>query len=111
MLWLVPFHRKNIGKYCTLPYHAILIYAHSFVFVGLGPLLESILISHARHLRRVNSFGVKKIMRNMLALQQRIRSITNERSAQLEKAQRYYSLFFLSPTVHTICSICLDFLD
>ena len=82
----------------------------SFVFVGLGHLLESVLISHARHLRRVSAFGVQKIMRNMLALQQRIRSITNEQSAQLEKAQRYYSLFLLSPTVQLTYLVCIHLL-
>jgi exocyst complex component 4 len=71
-----------------------------FVFVGLGHLLESILIPNARYLRHVNLAGVKKILRNILALQQRIRTIADEKqSMQLERAKRYYSLFFMSPTV------------
>jgi len=70
-----------------------------FIFVGLGHLMENMLISNARHLRLVNNFGIKKITRNMLALQQSIKSITNEpRKTEFERAKRYYSLFFMSPS-------------
>jgi exocyst complex component 4 len=69
-----------------------------FVFVGLGHLMEHLLISNARHLRQANVFGVKKIMRNVLALQQSIKTITNEQKhTEFERAKRYYSLFFMSP--------------
>ncbi|KAH0578247.1 hypothetical protein H2248_004025 [Termitomyces sp. 'cryptogamus'] len=40
-----------------------------FVFAGLGYLMEDLVISNARHLRCVTPFGIKKILRNMLALQ------------------------------------------
>jgi exocyst complex component 4 len=62
--------------------------------------MEHLLISNARHLRQVNVFGVKKIMRNILALQQSIKTFTNEQKhTEFERAKRYYSLFFMSPTV------------
>ncbi|KAG5647569.1 hypothetical protein DXG03_008922 [Asterophora parasitica] len=71
-----------------------------FVFVGLGHLLEDLLISNARHLRLPTSFGIKKIMRNILALQQSIKALTNDQqSTEFERAKQYYSLFFLSPQV------------
>ncbi|KAG5635065.1 hypothetical protein H0H81_012546 [Sphagnurus paluster] len=69
-----------------------------FVFAGLGHLMEHLLISNARHLRLPTSFGIKKIMRNILALQQSIKALThNQPNIEFEKAKQYYSLFFLSP--------------
>lgn len=71
-----------------------------FVFVGLGHLMEHLLISNDRHLRVVNNFGVKKILRNILALQQSIKTVTNEqKNTEFERAKRYYSLYFDSPAV------------
>lgn len=64
--------------------------------------MERMLISNARHLRIVTAFGIKKIIRNMLALQQSIKTITTElQNAEFERAKRYYSLFFMSPQVCT----------
>jgi len=69
-----------------------------FIFVGLGNLMEHMLISNARHLRLPSYFGIKKIFRNMLALQQSIKSIINDQqNTEFERAKRYYSLFFTSP--------------
>ncbi|KAG6855660.1 hypothetical protein H0H87_012346 [Tephrocybe sp. NHM501043] len=60
--------------------------------------MEDLLISNARHLHRVNSFGIKKILRNILALQQSIKTLTNDQNnTEFERAKQYYSLFFLSP--------------
>jgi exocyst complex component 4 len=74
-----------------------------YVFVGLGQLMEQQLISNARYIRLANAFGVKKILRNIIALQQGIRTITNEpQPRDLDHARRYYSLFFISPQVR-IC--------
>lgn len=68
--------------------------------MGLGHLIEHILISSARHLKQPTAFGIKKIMRNMLALQQSIRTITNnQRDGEFERAKRYYSMFFMTPQV------------
>lgn len=62
--------------------------------------MEHLLISNARHLRQANVFGVKKILRNVLALQQSIKTITGEQKhTEFERAKRYYSLFFKSPPV------------
>lgn len=62
--------------------------------------MEHMLVSNARLLRLANAFGIKKITRNMLALQQSIKTITNEpQHTEFERAKRYYSLFFMSPSV------------
>jgi len=69
-----------------------------YLFCGLGTFMEHILISGASHLRLPNQFGIKKILRNILALQQSIKSLTNDRQdSEFEKAKFYYSLFFISP--------------
>ncbi|KAG6830294.1 hypothetical protein H0H92_001372 [Tricholoma furcatifolium] len=68
------------------------------VFAGLGQLMEDLLISNARYLRRVTSFGVNKILRNIFALQQSIKTLTNDQqNTEFERAKHYYSLFSLSP--------------
>ncbi|KAJ7107607.1 exocyst complex component sec8 [Mycena crocata] len=69
-----------------------------FVFMGLSNLMEQLLISGARHLRLPTAFGIKKIMRNILALQQSIKTLTNDQqNTEFERAKRYYSLFNVSP--------------
>ncbi|TFY68131.1 hypothetical protein EVG20_g3687 [Dentipellis fragilis] len=69
-----------------------------FVFEGLGILLEDLLISNARHIRFANALGVKKINRNMLALQQCIKTIARDPlDTEFERAKRYYNLFSLGP--------------
>ncbi|KAG5353237.1 hypothetical protein C0989_009200 [Termitomyces sp. Mn162] len=69
-----------------------------FVFAGLGYLMEDLVISNARHLRCVTPFGIKKILRNMLALQQSIKTFSNDgQNTEFERAKQYYSLFFLPP--------------
>ena len=62
--------------------------------------MQHLLISNARHIHAANVYGVKKMNRNMLALQQNIKTITDDsQNTQFERAKRYYSLFLLSPPV------------
>ncbi|PCH33923.1 hypothetical protein WOLCODRAFT_135391 [Wolfiporia cocos MD-104 SS10] len=77
----------------TLPEHE-----RRFIFEGLGRMLERLLISNARFIRAINAYGIKKMMRNMLALQHNIKTITQgSHNAEFERAKRYYSLFSMSP--------------
>jgi exocyst complex component 4 len=77
---------------------AMLKEEHQFVFAGLEHLMEHLLISNARHVRMVNGFGIRKIIRNTLALQQSVRTIGDDQQhAEFERAKSYYSLFFLTP--------------
>ena len=70
------------------------------MFVGLGHLMEHLLISNARHLRLVNQLGIKKVLRNILALQQSVKTLTNEeRNTDFKRAKEYYALFFQPPAV------------
>ncbi|KDQ63373.1 hypothetical protein JAAARDRAFT_169127 [Jaapia argillacea MUCL 33604] len=68
-----------------------------FVFEGLGYLIEHVLISDARHIHLANDAGVKKVIRNMVAVQQNLRTITTE-DIEFERAKKYYNLFFTSPS-------------
>ncbi|KAF5374943.1 hypothetical protein D9758_000454 [Tetrapyrgos nigripes] len=73
--------------------------ARNFVFAGLSGLMEHILISSTRCLQYPNEFGIRKIQRNILALQQCVRTIasTSKQSKDFEKAKRYFSMFFITP--------------
>lgn len=69
-----------------------------FVFCGLEDLVEHLLVANARLIRSANNLGTTKVIRNILALQQGIRSVGGGRQgAQLERARLYYSLFYLGP--------------
>lgn len=62
--------------------------------------MDDLLIYNARHIGIANSLGMKKINRNMLALQQCVKTIVHDaRDGELLRAKQYYSLFFLSPPV------------
>ncbi len=62
--------------------------------------MESLLITNARHIRAMNMNGIKKMFRNILALQQNIKTIAQEsQHTEFERAKRYYSFFSLSPSV------------
>ena len=71
-----------------------------FIFDGLGTLMEHLLIANSRHIRFANEVGIQKIMRNMLALQQNLKTITEvSQDADFERAKKYWALFSLTPTV------------
>ncbi|KAF5385527.1 hypothetical protein D9757_005437 [Collybiopsis confluens] len=72
--------------------------ARQFIFSGLGQLMEHVLIQSSRYLRRPNIYGIRKILRNILALQQSVKTITVNSNESFDRAKRYFSLFFLSPT-------------
>jgi exocyst complex component 4 len=73
-----------------------------FVFDGVGFLIDDLLIRNARHIRLANSSGMKKISRNMLALQQCVKTIVHDaRDGELLRAKQYFSLFSLNPQVCT----------
>jgi exocyst complex component 4 len=58
------------------------------------------LIADARHLRRPTAFGIKKVLRNVLALQQVVKTFTDDvPESEFEHAKEYFSLFFLTPQV------------
>ena len=70
-----------------------------FVFEGLAQLMETLLIANARFIRAINENGVKKMFRNILALQQNIKIISEGSQVEFERAKQYYNLFSKTPSV------------
>jgi hypothetical protein len=70
--------------------------------------MESLLISNARCIRFANAQGVKKIIRNTLALQQGIKVITSQPlNREFDRVKRYYSLFLLPSQVRFVMFPCI----
>ncbi len=64
--------------------------------------MQSLLLSKAKYIRTANVNGIRKMMRNILALQQNIKTIALENHhVDFERVKRYYALFTLSPPVNT----------
>ncbi len=63
--------------------------------------MENILIAEVRSIRLANAKGIGKMLRNILALHQSLRSIdaAQDVDAGFERACRFYTLFFLGPSV------------
>ena len=69
-----------------------------YVFEGVSHLVAAILISSAATIRRINSNGVKKMCRNIFAVQHTLTaSITGRRELALDQAKSFYELFNLTP--------------
>jgi hypothetical protein len=99
--------RRSTGKCLPLASHKSLT-SRRFVFAGLEHLMEHLLISNARYVRMANGFGIRKIMRNTLALQQSVRTIGDDQQhVEFERAKSYYALFFLTPQVHFLLCLCM----
>lgn len=71
-----------------------------FIFDGLGGLVEHLLVSNSRLIRFANDLGIRKMLRNVSALRQNLKTITGlPDDSELHQAQTYYTLFGLKPTV------------
>lgn len=69
-----------------------------YVFEGVSHLVSAILISSAATIKRINGNGVKKMCRNIFAVQHTLTaSITGRREGALDQAKTFYELFSLSP--------------
>ncbi|CAG8497625.1 8122_t:CDS:10, partial [Funneliformis caledonium] len=71
---------------------------HKFVFEGLDALMEHLLVNNAVFIRNLNTNGVMKMTRNILALQQNLKNIVETPGEiSLERARRYYEMFNMGP--------------
>jgi len=69
-----------------------------YVFEGVSHLVAAILISSAATIKKINSNGVKKMCRNIFAVQHTLTaSITGRRELALDHAKAFYELFNLTP--------------
>lgn len=72
----------------------------SFLFMGIGELVDQLLITCARAARYVTPQGVLKIKRNMLAVQQALCVVVDDPSrADLPRARTYWALYEMGPKV------------
>merc|ERR1712227_654594 len=68
-----------------------------YVFEGVSHLVSAILISSAATIKKINSNGVKKMCRNIFAVQHTLTaSITGRRELALDHAKTFYELFNLT---------------
>ncbi|XP_037071509.1 exocyst complex component 4-like [Pollicipes pollicipes] len=63
-----------------------------YIFEGLAPLVSNLLISAVTHITRINENGVKKMVRDILSLQQSMTNLTMAREVALDHARTYYEL-------------------
>ncbi|GAA5941737.1 exocyst subunit SEC8 [Sporobolomyces koalae] len=70
----------------------------SFVFAGLSLLMDHLLITNARQIRLANSYGLSKMNRNILALQQNLKNIGNEPlEVEFDRSRKFWDLFGKGP--------------
>ena len=50
-----------------------------------------------RHIRRVNENGIKRMCRNIFAIQQTLTSVSKARAGALDRAMRFYELLYAQP--------------
>ncbi|KAJ3011813.1 hypothetical protein HKX48_006633 [Thoreauomyces humboldtii] len=67
-----------------------------FIFDGLAYLIGGVLCSNMKHLKRVNGFGVGKLVRNVQSLQQNLTNITSVHFKNLDRAREYFELLNLN---------------
>lgn len=71
-----------------------------FLFQGLGMLMDTMLVVAARKVKSINAAGVQKIRRNILALQQSLRSVLSDPAeADFARSTTYWDLYATGPKV------------
>lgn len=68
----------------------------SYVFEGLGHMISAILIHGARFIHRITHSGIKRMCRNIFALQQVITHATMSRESHLDSARLFYEMLYHS---------------
>ncbi|XP_068708589.1 exocyst complex component 4-like isoform X2 [Montipora capricornis] len=72
-------------------------YKFRYLFEGVGFLVSSILVSNVSEIKRINPNGIKKMCRNIFAIQQNLTNITMSREGDLDRARQYYELLYSNP--------------
>ncbi|XP_067035865.1 exocyst complex component 4-like isoform X2 [Acropora muricata] len=72
-------------------------YKFRYLFEGVGFLVSSILVSNISQIKRINPNGIKKMCRNIFAIQQNLTNITMTREGDLDRARQYYELLYSNP--------------
>ncbi|KAL8293460.1 hypothetical protein RQP46_000161 [Phenoliferia psychrophenolica] len=70
-----------------------------FIFEGLSLLMDQLLISNSRYIRLANKFGLSKMQRNILALQQNLKNIGDTPlEVDFERSRKFWDVFGAGPT-------------
>ncbi|KAJ2756239.1 exocyst subunit [Coemansia pectinata] len=67
----------------------------NLVFGGISVLMAHILIANTRYIRHFNDVGNRKMVRNILALQQNLTNIALPEESGLDKARGFYEMYDL----------------
>ncbi|KAJ1964099.1 exocyst subunit [Dipsacomyces acuminosporus] len=67
----------------------------NLVFGGISILMSHILIANTRYIKLINDAGDRKMIRNILALQQNLTNIALPEESGLDKARKFYELYAL----------------
>ena len=71
-----------------------------FIFEGLSLLMDHLLISNSRYIRLANTFGLSKMLRNILALQQNLKNIGDAPlEVNFERSRKFWEVFGKGPQV------------
>ena len=73
---------------------SFLLFLQTQTRLRLGHLVASILINSTPSLKRINENGIKKMCRNIFAIQQNLTNITMSREADLDHARQYYEIMY-----------------
>lgn len=68
-----------------------------YIFEGLAHLVARILIMASNSMESLNNHSIQQMIRNSLALQQTLSSITATREHQLDHARIYYEMLYKEP--------------
>ncbi|XP_062567053.1 exocyst complex component 4-like isoform X3 [Saccostrea cucullata] len=68
-----------------------------YIFESLGFLVASILMNSIQYMKKINENGIKKMCRNLFAIQQNLTNITMSREPDLDHARQYYELLYINP--------------
>lgn len=62
--------------------------------------MSHILITNFKHIKRLNTFGMEKLIRNVRSIQQNLTNIVSMHEKGLDKAKQYYELLISGGEVH-----------
>ncbi|XP_070492130.1 exocyst complex component 4 [Chironomus tepperi] len=68
-----------------------------YIFEGLAHLVARILIMTSNSMESLENHAIQQMIRNSLALQQTLSSITAQREHQLDHARKYYEMLYKEP--------------
>ena len=82
----------EVYKETMLPTH------HAYVFDGLDVLMDTIMTEAVLHVTAINRYGVTKMLRNLLSLQQNLKNIVDEpRRIDLDRSKRLWEMLAREP--------------